>query len=144
MDVSKVLVAVSGSKSDDEAITLACNTAKKNRATVYVIYVIEVRRALPLDAELPLENRRGEEVLSHADSIAEKLDYNLETELLQAREAGSVIVDEANERNVDLIVLGVDYKRRFGEFTLGDTAPYVMKNARCRVWLCREPVSSSE
>ncbi|MBM2827424.1 MAG: uslA [Dehalococcoidia bacterium] len=140
MEINRVLVAVSGSKSDGEALTLACNTAKKSKAKVYVIYVIEVKRALPLDAELSMENRRGEDVLGQAESVAEDLDYNVETELLQAREAGSVIVDEAQERKVDLIVMGVDYKRRFGEFTLGDTANYVLKNARCRVWVCREPI----
>jgi hypothetical protein len=46
-------------------------------------------------------------------------------------------VDEALEREVDLIVMGIGYKRKFGEFDMGRTAPYVMKNAPCRVWLAR-------
>ena len=140
MEVNKVLVAVSGGKSDAEALAMAFGAARKSKAKVFVIYVIEVKRALPLDADLPMENRRGEEVLEKAESVAEDLDYHIETELLQAREAGSVIVDEAQERQVDLIVMGVAYKRRFGEFTLGDTASYVLKNASCRVWVCREPI----
>jgi Universal stress protein family len=46
-------------------------------------------------------------------------------------------VDEALEREVDLIVMGIGYKRKFGEFDMGHTAPYVLKNAPCRVWLAR-------
>ena len=112
--------------------------ARKPKAQVYALYVIEVQRTLPLDADLPLEAQRGEEVLLQAEGIAEEQDYQLETELLQAREAGPAIVDEACERGVDLIVMGVSYKRRFGEFTLGHIVPYVLKNAPCEVWLCRE------
>jgi len=33
--------------------------------------------------------------------------------------------------------MGIGYKRKFGEFDLGHTAPYVLKNAPCRVWLAR-------
>lgn len=139
MNIKKVLVAVGGAKADDEAIALACKTAKYSKAQVYAIHVIEVKRALPLDAELPLESRKGEDILSHAESVARQQDYAVETELLQARQVGPAIVDEARDRQVDLIILGIDYKTRFGEFTLGNTAPYVLKNAPCRVWLCREP-----
>jgi nucleotide-binding universal stress UspA family protein len=50
---------------------------------------------------------------------------------------GTAIVDEALEREVDLIVMGIGFKRKFGEFDMGHTAPYVLKNAPCRVWLAR-------
>jgi nucleotide-binding universal stress UspA family protein len=69
--------------------------------------------------------------------VAEDFGVDLETEILQARDVGTAIVDEALERDVDLIVMGIEYKRKFGEFDLGNTAPYVLKNAPCRVWLAR-------
>jgi len=72
--------------------------------------------------------------------VAESLGYQVETELLQAREAGPTIVDEAESRNVDMIVLGLPYKKRFGEFNIGRTVPYVLKNATCQVVLWREPL----
>ncbi|MSQ14673.1 MAG: universal stress protein [Dehalococcoidia bacterium] len=139
MDIKKVLVAVSGGRTDDEAITLGSKLARESKAKVYAIYVIEVKRALPLDADLPMESKKGEEVLNYAEGVAQKQDCKLETELLQARQAGPAIVDEARERGVDLIILGLDYKTHFGEFTLGKTAPYVLRNASCRVLVCREP-----
>ena len=61
-----------------------------------------------------------------------------ETELVQARDTGPALVDEAVEWGAELIVMGLPYKRRFSEFSLGKTVPYVLKNANCRVLLFRE------
>ena len=71
---------------------------------------------------------------------AEEEDYEVETELLQAREAGPTIIDEAVERGVDLILMGVRYKRSFGQFSLGNVVPYVLKNTPCRVILYQHPI----
>jgi len=45
------------------------------------------------------------------------------------------------EREVDLVLMGVTYKKRFGVFSLGRVIPYVLEEAPCRVLLCREPMS---
>lgn len=139
MTFRRVLVPVKGNRSDEEAIELACSVVKKGKdSKIYALYVIEVQRMLPLDADLPDENERGENALQQAEAFAAKYEQHIETDLLQAREVGPAIVDESVERDVDLIIIGVEYKRKFGEFTLGKTAPYVLKNAPCRVWICRE------
>lgn len=135
MEFQKILVPVIGTDTDDEAIKLACRLAKKTKGKIWAVYVITVRRALPLDVEIEPEITSAEEILSHAEIVAEEEDYQLETDLLQAREAGPTIVDEAVERKVDLIVIGVKYKRRFGQFSLGSAVLYVLKNAPCRVIL---------
>jgi len=67
--------------------------------------------------------------------VAEEEDWEVETDVLQAREVGPAIVDEAVERGVDLIVMGISYKQRFGQFSLGNVAPYVLKNSPCPVML---------
>jgi nucleotide-binding universal stress UspA family protein len=53
-------------------------------------------------------------------------------------------VDEAIERGVDLIVIGLSYKKKFGEFSLGSTVPYVLRNAPSWVIICREPIPEEE
>jgi nucleotide-binding universal stress UspA family protein len=141
---ASILVPVKGTKVDDAVIKLACTMAKHRKSKVYVAYVIEVDRCLPLDAEIEPEVKKGEELLTRAERIAEEQDYEVETDLLQAREAGTAIVDEAIERGVSLIVMGTEYKKHFGEFNLGETIPYVLKNAPCRVLVCREPIASEE
>ncbi len=135
MEFHKILIPIIGTEADDEAIRLACRLAKKNKGKIWAVYVVTVKRALPLNAEIELEIRKAEEILDHAESIAEEQDYEIETDLLQAREAGPTIVDEAVEREVDLILMGVNYKRHFGQFSLGSVVPYVLKNAPCRVIL---------
>jgi len=135
-----VLVPVDGSAASLDALALACTLSKRNKGTVYAVFVIEVARNLALDAELVDEARRGEEVLTRAEEIANDLDYRVEGEILQARDAGHAIVDEAMERHVSAIVMGVDYDTSLGEFALGHTAQYVIKHAPCQVILLRAAV----
>lgn len=144
MDVKRVLVPINGSEVDNESIKLACRLAKKSKGKVYITYVIQVDRSLPLDAEIEQEIKNGEEVLDKAERIAEEQDYEVQTDLLQAREIGPAVVDEAIERGVDLIVLGLSYKKKFGEFSLGSTVPYVLRNAPSWVIVCREPTRLEE
>ena len=141
MRLDRILVAANGKDADEEAVKLACDLAKKSKAKVCVVYVIEVKRSLPLDAVIESEIRKAEEVLARAEDIAADKDYEVETDLIQAREVGPAIVDEAMERSVDLILMGVTYKKRFGAFSLGRVIPYVLEEAPCRVLLCREPIS---
>jgi len=129
------LVPVTGTQADDEATRLACRLTKKNKGKIWAVYVITIKRSLPLDAEIEPEIRKAEGILDHIASVAEEEDHEVETDLLQAREAGPTIVDEAAEREVDLILMGVTYKRHFGQFSLGSVVPYVLKNAPCRVIL---------
>jgi len=135
MDFSKILVPVVGTEADDEAIRLACQLTKKAKGKIWAVYVVTLKRSLPLDAEVEPEIKKAEDILDRAEIVAEELDHDLETELLQAREAGPSIVDDAVEHEVDLILMGIEYKRRFGQFSLGSVVPYVLKNAPCRVIL---------
>jgi len=135
MEFQKILVPVTGTEADEEAMRLACRLTKKNKGKIWAVYVITIKRSLPLDAEIEPEIRKAEGILDHIASVAEEEDHEVETDLLQAREAGPTIVDEAAEREVDLILMGVTYKRRFGQFSLGSVVPYVLKNAPCRVIL---------
>jgi nucleotide-binding universal stress UspA family protein len=77
--------------------------------------------------------------------MAEQEKVALESQLLQARDVGAALVDEAVAIDADAIVMGLPYHVRFGgDFALGQTIPYVFKNAPCRVLVVREPVARSE
>lgn len=144
MQFEKILVPVVGTKADEEAIKLACQLARKNKAKIWAVYVITIKRSLPLHAEIEAEIRTSEDILDRMEIIAEEEDYEVETDLIQARDAGPAVVDEAVEREVDLILMGVAYKRRFGQFSLGNVVPYILKSAPCRVILYHQPSSESE
>lgn len=138
MEFQRILVPVNGTKVDDETVRLACRLAKKDKGKIWAVYVIAVRRALPLNAEIDSDVKKAEAILDHVESIAEEEESSLETDLLQAREPGPTIVDEASEREADLILMGIEYKKRFGQFSLGDVVPYVLENAPCRVILYQQ------
>jgi len=135
MEFHKILVPVVGTEADEEAMKLACRLAKKDKGKVWSVYVVTIKRALPLDAEIEPEIQKAENILDHIETIAEEEDYEVETDVLQAREAGPAIIDEAVERGIDLILMGVKYKRWFGQFSLGNVVPYVLKNSPCPVIL---------
>ncbi len=135
MEFHKILVPVSGTKADEEAVRLACRLAKRDKGKILAVYVITIKRTLPLDAEMEPEIKKAEAMLDRMEIVAEEEDCEIETDLLQAREAAPAIVDEAVERQVDLILMGVTYGRRFGRFSLGNVVPDVLKNAPCRVIL---------
>jgi nucleotide-binding universal stress UspA family protein len=139
----RILVTVAGHQVDDETVRLACRMARrkgegKQSSRVYAVHVVEVNRSLPLSAPVESEVDRGEQILDAAERIASEYGIEIETEMVQARDTGPAIVGEAEEWGADLIVMGLPYKRRFGEFNLGKTVPYVLKNAACRVILFRE------
>ncbi len=136
MQFNKILVPVAGTKADEEAMELACTlTSQKNKGVIFAVHVIPVERSLPLDSEVESEIGRADSILAHTELLAQEQGCRIETDLLQAREVGPAIIDEAIEREVDLILIGVSYKKHFGQFSLGDVVPYVLKNAPCRVIL---------
>jgi nucleotide-binding universal stress UspA family protein len=159
MTFRNILVPVDGEDASMEAVFVACATAKRNKGKVYVVYVIEVPRSLPLDANLGDQATKGEEILAGAERRAAEVDFQVEGELLQARDVGHAIVDEAIEREVDGIILAVSYKGPLtegtgfawprggkpaplpGEFHLGGVSQYVLQNAPCEVWLIRLPMA---
>ncbi len=137
-----IMVPVDGSHASLQAVALACDIAHKNKGRVSVVHAIEVKRTMPLDAELEPEAAAGEEVLAQAARVAREQDFDVDSEILQAREASHAIVDEAIERGVDLIILGMEYQQPFGEFQLGRVIQHVLRSAPCEVWVCRHPVQA--
>ncbi len=131
----RILVPVTGTEADDDTMRLACWIAKKDKSKLYAMYVITIKRSLPLEAEIESETRRAEELLDRMEKIAEEEDLKMETDLLQAREVAPTVIDEAVERKIDLIIMGVRYRRLFGQFSLGSIVPYILKNAPCQVML---------
>jgi nucleotide-binding universal stress UspA family protein len=138
MQTKRILVALAGTAADPDVIRLVAPIAKQNKAEVIGIHVIEVRWNLPLDAVLETELDRGEELLESAKKVAGQSGLELETELLQARDAAAAIVDTAVERKCDLIVVAMPYRRRLGRVYIGRTVQNVYVNAPCAVLAYRQ------
>ena len=140
----RLLVPLDGSDAAWGALDAACAFARLHRASVSSLYVIEVPRTLPLDAELEQDFDRGEEILRRAEEVARAHKVRADGSLCQARQAGHAIVDEAIEKGADAIVVGVGYERPYGRFRLGQLPQYVLAHAPCEVWLFRYPPPGAE
>lgn len=138
----RIIVPVSGNESDERLLKIVERVARRQDAEVALIYVVEVMQSMPLDAELPSEVTRGEEVLKHArEEVSRHLESKtstVHTEILQARSAGAAIVDEAIVREADFIMMSTSLQRRHGKVTTGETTDYVLRNAPCEVMIIRQ------
>ena len=136
MEFHKILVPVAGSEADHQALEVACKLIdKKSKGIISIVHVIAVERTLPVDTQMESEIQKAEGVLESMEQIASEQGCEAESELFQARDVGQAIVDEAAVKKCDLILLGTTYKVRFGQFSLGDVVPYVLKSAPCDVML---------
>jgi nucleotide-binding universal stress UspA family protein len=137
-----MVVPVSGGTIDSRLLDSVRRICYRQQVEVTLVYVVEVDQAMPLDAELPDEVNRGEMVLRHsADTLRSSLDPQsgqVFTELLQARAAGAAIVDEATDKNADVVIIGASLRRQYGRLTVGDTVDYVLKHAPCEVIVIRQ------
>jgi nucleotide-binding universal stress UspA family protein len=141
----RAVVALSGGRTDRRIVSLAAEAAKAGHAELLGVHVVEIDWTLPLDADIAGRDEGAQRVLDIAEATAEAARYKLDTVLLQARDVGAAIVDEAIEREADLIICGLPFRRRFGgEFTVGRTIPYILKNAPCAVWIVREAMPEEQ
>jgi basic amino acid/polyamine antiporter, APA family len=129
-----VVPIVPGRPSDD-ALDVACRLAAERGARVVALTVVEVPRELPLDAELPAQERIANDELDEAIAIGETYGVRVVGRLVRGRSASAEIVREARRRDAEIIVLGSPRKslvaRRRGVF--GTTVDRVMRQAPCRV-----------
>ena len=137
--VGSFLVPVDGTEASYSALAVVCDVARQTKARVNALHVIEVPRSLPLESDMPDAALRGERILERAEAVGEDHKVTVEADLLQARQAGHAVVDEAVDRGVDAIVVGLDYHRPYGRFELGRLPQYVMEHSPAQVWLLRYP-----
>ncbi len=97
--------------------------------------VIEVPLDLPLGTDTPELEELADRELDEARAIGESYGVNVIPRLLRGRSAGAAIVEEAERRGTEIIVIGAPKKDigRRKRAVFGNTVDYVLKNAPCRV-----------
>ena len=143
MPFNRVIAVVTDDPSDIHTVERAADIVRDDRGHLYIIYVIKVKRSLPLDAEIKEHLARAEQVLNRSERLARLPRNDIDCQLLQARELGPAVVHEAVVRDVDAIVIGTSYPTDYGAFSLGSDIPYVLEHAPCDVILWREHSETS-
>jgi nucleotide-binding universal stress UspA family protein len=135
-----LLVPFTGSPASLRGLDVALRMARSEKnSQIQAIFVVEVDRRLPLDVELPEETERGERCLSEAEEVARRYNLTCGGDILQARDAGHAVVDEAVSLGVDAVVIGVARSGREGQaLDLGKTVEYVLRHAPCEVIVVRD------
>ena len=137
----RILVPVAG-RADDDALRLTAlllgAAERPDQAIAVLIHVIEVGFERTLETEDARATAFADEILDRGAAFLDARKIPNQVGMIQARAAGPAIVDEAVASNVDLIVMGLPYKRRFGgSWDAGRTVPYVMRNSKAPVWCLR-------
>jgi APA family basic amino acid/polyamine antiporter len=134
LEYQTILVPVVEGPESDEAVNIAVRLAAERRARIVAMRVIVVPLDLPLDTELPEEEERADALLDKARDIGELYGVTVLQRIVRARNAGRAIVDEAERRQAEIIVLGAPRGRHLGRSAIfGKTVDFVLKNAPCRV-----------
>lgn len=137
--LKRVVLGLNGGAADPLVVRLGCQLVRGQRAELIGVHVVEVDWSHELSDDISSGNEAAAAVLDRAEGDAEDLGARLQTSLIQARDVGAALVDEAAALGADIIVLGLPYRTRFGgDFAIGATVPYVFQNAPCRVLVARE------
>ena len=142
LEYRNVLVPVVWRRESEAAVDLACRLASERRGSIVALTVLEVPLELPLDAELSGHaERKANDLLDEARAIGDAYGVDVVGRLVRARRAGRAIVEEAERRNSEIVVMGAprrDEHRRRGRI-FGGTVDFVLKNAPCRVMVAAAP-----
>lgn len=141
-----IVVGTDGSETAEEAVRQATDLAKTVGATLEIVSAYE-----PVPAQrLREERREAPEDLQWAVNPREDVDVTLQAAAAPARDAGvsvniyarqgdpaDAILDVAEERDADLIVIGNKGMRGAKRFLLGSVPNKVSHHAPCSVLIIR-------
>jgi len=160
-EYGSILVPIFGTPLDDDIVQTAGRLAgnwhddfdDEEGATIEALWVFEIPMILPLDGRIPdrqLEMARA--ALRRAKAVGEEYEgVEVATATVRARWAGQAIVDQAQRRGVEAIVLAAEEPSRIRGGSLlggrggprdnfvGDVTKYVLAKATCQVILTAPP-----
>jgi basic amino acid/polyamine antiporter, APA family len=131
LEYRNILVPVIAGPQGQESIDLAARLAAERGATIVALRVVVVPLDQPIDAAMPEQQELADRLLDDARNLAELYGVRIIERLLRSRSAGRAIVEEAERRQSEIVVLGAPRAERRQIF--GPTADYVLKHAPCRV-----------
>ena len=125
----KILIGYDGSKSARNALKLAQDRAKAFNATVDVITAMVSANKHQYE-----DVRQAELGLEYAKALLEEGHIHCETHLLiRGHSPGEEIVQFAEDKQTNEIIVGVRMRSKLGKLLMGSTAQHVILNAPCPV-----------
>jgi nucleotide-binding universal stress UspA family protein len=133
----RIVVGVSDSEESMHATAVAAQLVAERGELIFV-HVIEVPLEFTLEEPPPQEEemarREAQELLARCQALAERYGVASRRVLERRHAAGPAIVEAAEQRGADLVVIGGEGRfARAGRIRLGPTGMYVLKHAASRV-----------
>ena len=144
MAITNILVPFDGSTYSVKAFNAAVEIAKRKEAKIKVLTCLEkenlgawyvdkrVNKQIIKDAK---EFAMG--FLSKLEKTAKDSDVSLSVHILEAKSISKQIVDFANSKKINLIVIGSHGQTGFNRFLLGSVSNAVSQSAKCPVLIVK-------
>ncbi|MFZ1547348.1 MAG: universal stress protein [Candidatus Nitrotoga sp.] len=144
----RIVVAVDGSETSDKALDEATRLARELSAIILLLHICEEMpimwepdgmNMMLMQNSLEAVVDAGKELLEmHRKKLAEQ-GMTVETKLVETYDGriGSVISDEAQKWNADLLVVGTHGRKGIAHFLMGSVAENVTRTASMPVLLVR-------
>ena len=136
---SRILVPMKLGLIGEEMVATAIRLAQERGAWVEALHVVRVPLDKPLEADLIDEEERAAASLAEARLLGEENGVHVTIETVRARSIGEAIVNEAELRGADLIVLGSAPRWRRQSRFWSPTVEYVLRKAPCEVLIVAFP-----
>jgi basic amino acid/polyamine antiporter, APA family len=135
LEYRRLLVPVLPGQASDDALDMAASLSAERQARIVALTVIEIPLELDADHEDREAEAQANRELDEARAIGESYGISVIPRLLRGRSAGQAIVEEAERRGTEIIVIGAPRKGigRRKQAVFGATVDYVLKHAPCRV-----------
>jgi basic amino acid/polyamine antiporter, APA family len=139
VEYRSILMPVGRDRVDDVMTATAVRLAAESDTTLVLLYPIEVPLNVAMSAPLVEETAEGERQLREAAAIAREYGVPVITRIVRTRNIGQAIVEEAERRRSEIIVLGARDRTKPGQQVFGPRVDYVLRHAHCRVMVGAEP-----
>jgi nucleotide-binding universal stress UspA family protein len=143
MPYTKILVAYDGSKASEDAIEQAIMLARDNESTqLEVIHVYNIPNIIVGEAMFTPPPEYEREIISYSQAVVEKAKNLLKdtphnTINLHYGNPAKVILEQAEETQCDLIVIGSKGHSGIMEFMLGSVSHNVVLHAKVPVLIVK-------
>jgi nucleotide-binding universal stress UspA family protein len=141
MSYTKMLISVDGSVYSEEVLEAGMEIAKSLDSSIYVVYVVHPGSSLLSNPDSWSPSSRvleemGKDTFRKAMAIAKEKGLSCETKMLEGYPSDE-IMDFAERKSVDMIVIGCKGQQSTKEFLLGGVAEKVIRNSKKPVYVVR-------
>jgi APA family basic amino acid/polyamine antiporter len=138
-EFSRILVPMKLGAIGEEMVATAVAIAKERGASVDALYVIVVPLEHAIDAPLHDLEEQAAASLAEATLLGEENGVQVNGLTVRARSIGKAIVEQAGERDADLIVLGSSPRWRRQSRFFSPTVDYVLRTSPSEVLVVAFP-----